>query len=234
MGEKRMGYTILHVDDEKEIIKLLKMYLKTEEIAHYEAANGREALAILNAKPIDLLIVDIMMPEVNGFELIRTLRKTSNIPILVISARIEASDRIFGLEIGADDYLTKPFDPHEAIARVKALLRRYYNLGISSKATKTRLAVGNLELDTSACVAYLGEKQIALTAVEFRVLKLLMEQPGRVFTKEQIYTRGWQDPLSGDNNVRVMMSKLREKIGNERIKTIRGLGYRLEVNDETT
>lgn len=229
-----MEYNILHVDDEKEIIKLLKMYLKSEEITHYEAANGREALTILAEKKIDLLIVDIMMPEIDGFELIRTVRKTSNLPILVISARVEASDRIFGLEIGADDYLTKPFDPHEAIARVNALLRRYYSLGVANEPGQNNLTVGNLTLDTHACTAYVDKQLINLTAVEFRVLRLLMEQPGRVFTKEQIYEHGWQDPLAGDNNVRVMMSKLREKIGNERIKTIRGLGYRLEVPHEAT
>lgn len=229
-----MAYNILHVDDEKEIIKLLKMYLKSEAINHFEAANGREALAILAVQPIDLLIVDIMMPEINGFELIRTVRKTKNLPILVISARVTASDRIFGLEIGADDYLTKPFDPHEAIARVNALLRRYHALGVSGEAQNTCLYAGDLELDTYACTARIREQTIELTAVEFRVLKLLMEQPGRVFTKEQIYEHGWQDPLAGDNNVRVMMSKLREKIGADRIKTIRGLGYRLEVQHETT
>lgn len=228
-----MSYNILHVDDEKEIIKLLKMYLKSEEINHFEAANGHEALAILTVQKIDLLIVDIMMPEIDGFELIRTVRKTSNLPILVISARVAASDRIFGLELGADDYLTKPFDPNEAIARVKALLRRYHSLGVSSEAEKTLLSVGSLELDTQACIANVAGRVIELTAVEFRVLKLLMEQPGRVFTKEQIYEHGWQDPLASDNNVRVMMSKLREKIGADRIKTIRGLGYRLEVQHET-
>ena len=224
-----MAYNILHVDDEKEIIKLLKMYLKSEEINHFEAYNGREALTILDEKEIDLLIVDIMMPEIDGFQLIRQVRKTKNLPILVISARITASDRIFGLEIGADDYLTKPFDPNEAIARIKALLRRYHQLGLSATAKNESLQVGQLRLDVPACTAYVEGCPISLTAVEFRVLKLLMEQPGRVFTKEQIYEYGWQDPLAGDNNVRVMMSKLRDKIGNQRIKTIRGLGYRLEV-----
>lgn len=224
-----MAYNILHVDDEKEIIKLLKMYLKSEEINHFEAYNGREALTILAEKEIDLLIVDIMMPEIDGFQLIRQVRKIKNLPILVISARITASDRIFGLEIGADDYLTKPFDPNEAIARVKALLRRYHQLGLSATAKNESLQVGQLRLDVPACTAYVEGCPISLTAVEFRVLKLLMEQPGRVFTKEQIYEYGWQDPLAGDNNVRVMMSKLRDKIGNQRIKTIRGLGYRLEV-----
>ncbi|MDU6523180.1 MAG: response regulator transcription factor, partial [Enterococcus sp.] len=149
-----MAYNILHVDDEKEIIKLLKMYLKSEEINHFEAYNGREALTILAEKEIDLLIVDIMMPEIDGFQLIRQVRKTKNLPILVISARITASDRIFGLEIGADDYLTKPFDPNEAIARIKALLRRYHQLGLSATAKNESLQVGQLRLDVPACTAY--------------------------------------------------------------------------------
>lgn len=227
-----MKYTILHVDDEKEIVKLLKMYLKSEDMILLDAYDGQEALDIFNRNKIDLLIVDVMMPKVDGFELIRTIRSKSNIPILVISARVEASDRIFGLEIGADDYLTKPFDPHEAIARVKALLRRFHGLGVAKKEPDAYLTVGDLKLDTHACVASVSGEAIELTAVEFRVLKLMMEQPGRVFTKEQIYEHGWQDSLTGYNNVRVMMSKLREKIGNERIRTIRGLGYRLEVANE--
>ncbi|MEO1770773.1 response regulator transcription factor [Candidatus Enterococcus ferrettii] len=229
-----MKYTILHVDDEKEIVKLLKMYLKSEELELLEAYDGQEALEIFSKNKIDLMIVDVMMPKIDGFELIRTIRKESNIPILVISARVEASDRIFGLELGADDYLVKPFDPHEAIARVKSLLRRYHELGVSKEKFHSLLAVGDLNLNTHSCIATVSGESIELTAVEFRVLKLMMEQPGRVFTKEQIYEHGWQDSLTGYNNVRVMMSKLREKIGNERIRTIRGLGYRLEVANERT
>lgn len=229
-----MDYNILHVDDEKEIIKLIRMYLKNENINLFEAYNGREALTILDQHKIDLLVVDIMMPEIDGFELIRTVRQSSNIPILVISARVQASDRIFGLELGADDYLTKPFDPNEAVARIKALLRRYHALGVAEGAASNRLSVGDLALDIHSCTAFVNEIPIELTAVEFRVLKLLMEQPGRVFTKEQIYQHGWQDPLTGYNNVRVMMSKLRDKIGSNRIKTIRGLGYRLEAVNEGT
>lgn len=229
-----MAYNILHVDDEKEIIKLLKMYLKSEDMNIYEAYNGREALTILSRNKIDLLIVDIRMPEIDGFELIRRARRESNIPILVISACVEASDRIFGLDMGADDYLTKPFEPHEAAARVKALLRRYHTLGGSGEKAEAVMAVGDLILDINSCMASVKDVPIELTAVEFRVLKLLMEQPGRVFTKEQIYEYGWQDPLTGFNSVRVMMSKLRDKIGSARIKTIRGLGYRLEADNEKT
>ncbi|MGG5316097.1 response regulator transcription factor [Enterococcus sp. AZ072] len=229
-----MKYTILHVDDEKEIVKLLKMYLKSEELELLEAYDGQEALEIFSKNKIDLMIVDVMMPKIDGFELIRTIRKESNIPILVISARVEASDRIFGLELGADDYLIKPFDPHEAIARVKSLLRRYHELGVSKENPHSLLAVGDLNLNTHSCIATVLGESIELTAIEFRVLKLMMEQPGRVFTKEQIYEHGWQDSLTGYNNVRVMMSKLREKIGNERIRTIRGLGYRLEVANGRT
>lgn len=230
-----MGYKILHVDDEMEIIKLLKMYLSSEKITHYEAYDGFKALSILTEENIDLLIVDIMMPGIDGFELIRKVRKISRIPILVISARVEAYDRIFGLEIGADDYLVKPFDPHEAIARIHALLRRYYSseeLSLTEK--ESYLRADSLTLDLNSCLAINKDKEIPLTAIEFRVLKLLMEQPGRVFTMEQIYEHGWGESLSGYNNVRVMISKLRDKLGMERISTIRGLGYRLEVNNESS
>lgn len=228
-----MGYQILAVDDEKEIIKLLKLYLERDELTLYEAYDGKAALAVLEEQSIDLLIVDILMPEIGGFELIKRVRKDSNIPIIVISACVESSDRIFGLELGADDYIVKPFDPLEVVARVKALLRRYNTLGASTEASAAQIAVGDLKLDIHSCtVQTKKEKEIELSAVEFRVLKLLMENPGRVFTREQIYEHGWKDEIVSDNSIRVMMSKLREKIGQEKIKTIRGLGYRLERSYE--
>lgn len=228
-----MGYQILAVDDEKEIIKLLKLYLERDELTLYEAYNGKEALAVLEEKQIDLLIVDIMMPEISGFELIKRVRKNSNIPIMVISACVESSDRIFGLELGADDYIVKPFDPLEVVARAKALLRRFNTLGSNKETALSQILVGELKLDTYACtVQNDGGKIIELSAVEFRVLKLLMENPGRVFTREQIFEHGWKDEIVSDNSIRVMMSKLREKIGAEKIKTIRGLGYRLEKSHE--
>ncbi|MBP1046237.1 response regulator transcription factor [Enterococcus sp. BWM-S5] len=228
-----MGYQILAVDDEKEIIKLLKLYLERDELTLYEAYNGKEALAVLEEKQIDLLIVDIMMPEISGFELIKRVRKNSNIPIMVISACVESSDRIFGLELGADDYIVKPFDPLEVVARAKALLRRFNTLGSNKETALSQILVGELKLDTYACtVQNDGGEIIELSAVEFRVLKLLMENPGRVFTREQIFEHGWKDEIVSDNSIRVMMSKLREKIGAEKIKTIRGLGYRLEKSHE--
>lgn len=228
-----MGYQILAVDDEKEIIKLLKLYLERDELTLYEAYNGKEALAVLEEKQIDLLIVDIMMPEISGFELIKRVRKNSNIPIMVISACMESSDRIFGLELGADDYIVKPFDPLEVVARAKALLRRFNTLGSNKETALSQISVGELKLDTYACtVQNDGGEIIELSAVEFRVLKLLMENPGRVFTREQIFEHGWKDEIVSDNSIRVMMSKLREKIGAEKIKTIRGLGYRLEKSHE--
>ncbi|MBL1227307.1 response regulator transcription factor [Enterococcus sp. BWR-S5] len=228
-----MGYHILAVDDEKEIIKLLKLYLERDELTLYEAYDGKEALTVLEERTIDLLIVDILMPEIGGFELIKRVRKNSNIPIIVISACVDSSDRIFGLELGADDYIIKPFDPLEVVARVKALLRRYNTLGSNIGLDTAHISVGSLKLDTHSCtVRTEAEDEIELSAVEFRVLKLLMENPGRVFTREQIFEQGWKDEIVSDNSIRVMMSKLRDKIGPERIKTIRGLGYRLEKNHE--
>ncbi|WP_321385075.1 response regulator transcription factor, partial [uncultured Enterococcus sp.] len=186
-----MGYHILAVDDEKEIIKLLKLYLERDELTLYEAYDGKEALTVLEERTIDLLIVDILMPEIGGFELIKRVRKNSNIPIIVISACVDSSDRIFGLELGADDYIIKPFDPLEVVARVKALLRRYNTLGSNIGLDTAHISVGSLKLDTHSCtVRTEAENEIELSAVEFRVLKLLMENPGRVFTREQIFEQG--------------------------------------------
>jgi len=222
-------YKILIADDEKDIIRLLRLYLEKDDIKIYEAYDGLAAMNLLNEEEIDLAIVDIMMPKINGFELIKKIRKENNIPIMIISAKVEIADIIFGLELGADDYITKPFDPMEVTARVKANLRRFYDLNDIKKEHTSEIKVRNLMLDTNQCILFKGEIQIDLTSVEFRLLKLFMEFPGRVFTKEQLFECGWQeDYIVDDNTIRVCISKLRNKVGEEEIKTIRGLGYRLE------
>ena len=222
-------YKILIADDEKDIIKLLRLYLEKDDIKIYEAYDGMTAMDLLNEYEIDLAIVDIMMPKMNGFELIKKIRKTNNIPIMILSAKVEIADKIFGLELGADDYITKPFDPMEVTARVKANLRRFYNLNQIKKEHTSEIKVRDLILDTNQCILFKGETQINLTSVEYRLLKLFMESPGRVFTKEQIFECGWGEVyVVDDNTIRVCISKLRNKVGEEEIKTIRGLGYRLE------
>lgn len=221
-------YQILVVDDEKDIIKLLRLYLEKDDIQIIEAYDGEMALTILSAQKIDLAIVDVMMPKMNGFEFVKKARRFKNIPILFLSAKVETSDKIFGLEIGADDYITKPFDPMEVVARVKSALRREFHLK-SGESEAAEITVNNMTLDTLQCVLFCNREKIELTSVEYKVLKLFMESPGRVYTKEQIYEAGWDEGYAvDDNTIRVCISKLRSKIGDDRIKTIRGLGYRLE------
>lgn len=221
-------YRVLIVDDEKEIRTLLRLYLEKDNISVIEAEDGVNALELFDEYKFDLALIDIMMPGINGFELLKKIRKKINIPVIIISARIQSSDKIFGLELGADDYITKPFDALEVAARVKAGLRRFYELGAGGEIGNLTINVQNLTLDLHECVVYLDGDRIELSSVEFRILKLLMGQPGRIFTKEQIYEAGWTEQVVDDNSIRVAISKLRDKVGKENIKTIRGLGYRME------
>lgn len=222
-------YHILIADDEKEIIKLLRLYLEKGEIRVTEAYDGDEAYRLSLKQNFDLAIIDIMMPKLNGFELIKKIREKSNLPIMILLAKVETSDKIFGLEIGADDYITKPFDAVEVAARVNANLRRFYQLGAAQKIISEKIIVRNLTLDIGECVVYRDNERFNLTSVEYKLLKMFMESAGRVFTKEYIYEVGWGEELAiDDNTIRVAISKLRDKIGEENIKTIRGLGYRLE------
>lgn len=223
-------YKILIADDEKDIIKLLSLYLEKDSIKIYEAYDGLTAMYLINEYEIDLAIVDIMMPKINGFELIKKIRETNNIPIMILSAKGEITDKIFGLELGADDYITKPFEPMEVAARVKANLRRFYNLNQVKTLQNPEIKLRDLTLDTNQCLLFKGETKIILTSVEYKLLKLFMESPGRVFTKEQIYEICWGEEYAiDDNTIRVCISKLRNKIGEGEIKSIRGLGYRLEA-----
>lgn len=219
---------ILIADDEKDIIKLLRLYLEQDDVTVYEAYDGEMAYMILKDYDIDLALLDIMMPKMNGFELTKKVRQECNVPIMIISAKVDIADKILGLDLGADDYITKPFDPLEVAARVRARLRRGSG-SANPKEHGEELLVQDLTLNLNECRLYRSSEMIELTSVEFRVLKLFMENPGRVFTKEQIYEAGWEDRYAvDDNTIRVAISKLRDKVGEDRIRTIRGLGYRLE------
>ncbi|MFV0363151.1 MAG: response regulator transcription factor [Suipraeoptans sp.] len=221
-------YRVLIVDDEKEIRNLLRLYLEKDDISIVEAENGIVARRLFNEYKIDMALIDIMMPQINGYELLKEIRSKNNIPVIIISAKIQPSDKILGLELGADDYITKPFDALEVAARVKAGLRRFYKLGSGNSNEDVVIKVRNLTLNLHECVLYIDSEKIELSSVEFRILELLMGQPGRIFTKEQIYETGWLEQVADDNSIRVAISKLRDKVGKENIKTIRGLGYRLE------
>ena len=232
-----MAYKILIADDEPEIRDLLHLYLEKDGYEVVEAADGAQALSVLQdaallGDGIDLVILDIMMPGIDGYRVLRNIRENNNIPVIMLSAKSGDADKILGLDLGADDYITKPFQPSEAVARVNSNIRRFYALGSGRQRQTEELRVQDLTLDIQSCRLMQGERIIELTSVEFKLMKLFMENPGKVFTKQQLFEEGWGDDfLVSDNNIMVCISKLRAKLsedGNAYIKTIRGLGYRLE------
>lgn len=226
-----MEYTILVVDDEKEIRELLRLYLENAGYKVLEAEDGQQALDIFRSKHIDLCLLDIMMPKLDGYHVLQELRKESNVPVVILSAKDTDSEKILGLNLGADDYMAKPFNPLEAIARVNSNIRRFYSLGTSTVAQET-LQVKDLTLNLDSCELKKGDVYIDLTSVEYKIMELFMKHPGKVFTKQQIYEYGWgENFIVADNNIMVCISKLRDKLDEDPsayIKTIRGLGYRLE------
>lgn len=236
-----MGYKILIADDEAEIRDLLRLYLEKDGYEVIEAADGAQALsalqeAALQKEGVDLVILDIMMPGIDGYRVLRNIREQSNIPVIMLSAKSGDADKILGLDLGADDYMTKPFQPLEAVARVNSNIRRFYALGSGRQKQVEELSVRDLKLDLQSCLLYQGERAIELTSIEYRLMKLFMENPGKVFTKQQLFEQGWGDDyLVSDNNIMVCISKLRAKLsedGNAYIRTIRGLGYRLEQSGD--
>lgn len=227
-----MNYTILIADDEAEIRDLFRLYLEKDGFQVLEAGNGLQALEILAKEKADLVVLDIMMPGLDGFSVLRKIRQSNNIPVLILSAKDGDVDKILGLDLGADDYLTKPFNPLEAVARINSNIRRFYSLGSGRTGENAALQVRDLRLDLDSCMLYREDIPIKLTSVEYRLMRLLMEYPGKVFTKSQLFQAGWEDEfMEDDNNVMVCISKLRAKLSDDSnfyIKTIRGLGYRLE------
>lgn len=233
-----MGYRILIADDEAEIRELLRLYLEKEGYEVLEAADGEEALLLLREqKDIAMLILDIMMPEKDGFHVLKELRQQSNLPVIILSARTADSDKILGLDLGADDYIAKPFNPLEAVARIHSNIRRFYSLGaIDSRSVKKVLQVQDLTLDLEGCILRRGREIIELSSTEYRLMELFMSNPGKIYTKQQIYEYGWQEAyFIADNNIMVCISKLRAKLSsdsNRYIRTVRGLGYRFEAGEE--
>ena len=226
-----MAYTILIADDEEKIRELLRLYLEKDGYQVLEAADGQSALSLLEKEQIDMALLDVMMPGMDGYHVSKRLREYSNIPVMILSAKNQDADKILGLDLGADDYLAKPFNPMEAMARINSNIRRFYSLGAKSEKLK-QLEVKDLRLDTEACVVYRNDRPIDLTSVEYKMMRMFMEYPGKVFTKQQIYEEVWGEEYAiADNNIMVCISRLRAKLsedGNAYIKTIRGLGYRLE------
>lgn len=228
-----MTYKILIADDESEIRDVLRLYLEQSGYEIFEAKDGIQALEIFRKEKIDMALLDIMMPGIDGYRVLKNIREDSNIPVIMISAKTSESDRILGLDMGADDYIIKPFAPLEAVARVKSNLRRFYSLGSGDAEIESQiLEIRDLTLDVSGCVLKKADEIIDLTGVEYKIMKLLMETPGKVFTKKQIYKAGWDEEFfEADNSIMVSISKLRAKLSedpDEYIKTVRGLGYRIQ------
>ncbi len=225
---------ILICDDEKDIVRAIDIYLKAEGYDTVKAYNGSEALRLLkDDKDIRLVIMDIMMPEMDGIEALSELRKFSNVPVIFLTAKSEDADKILGLNLGADDYITKPFLPAELTARVRSALRRYTMLG-SISTEKAVISVGSISLDDPAKEVRVDGDIVNLTKTEYEILKLLMQEPGKVFAPGEIYTKVWgDDPYGTENTVAVHIRRLREKIEIDPakpryLKVVWGRGYKIE------
>lgn len=226
-------YNILICDDEADIVSALKIYLASPDMNFFEAHTGAEALRIVESEDIHLVLLDIMMPIMDGISAAVKIRETSNVPIIFLSAKSEDSDKILGLNIGADDYITKPFNPVEVSARVRSQLRRYFTLGGMNQTTD-KITIGGLEIDDREKKFLLDGDEVALTPKEYEILKLLMSNPGKVYSPGEIYTIVWKESaIAGDNTVAVHIRHLREKIEinpaePRYLKVVWGQGYKIE------
>ena len=224
-------YRILICDDDRDIVAALKIYLSGGEYQLYAAYTGKEALDIVQREDIQLILMDIMMPELDGIAATAKIREVSNVPIILLTAKSETSDKILGLNIGADDYITKPFDPMEVLARVRSQLRRYTSLG-SANASQDVITVGAVSLDDPAKTVTVDGEPVSLTPSEYGILRLLMQHPGQVFSSAKIYESVWNETGAGSESaVAVHIRHLREKIEinpsePRYIKVVWGQGYK--------
>ena len=229
-------YNILVVDDDKEIVESIEIYLKNEGFNIFKAYNGIEALEILVEKEIHLILMDIMMPKLDGIKATIKIREERNIPIILVSAKSEDTDKIIGLNIGADDYITKPFNLLELVARVKSNLRRYINLGNYNNINTSNELIksGGLELNLYTKEVKVDGENIKVTPIEYKILELLLSNKGRVFSIDEIYERVWkEESFNVENTVSVHVRRIREKIEiNPRepkyLKVVWGVGYKIE------
>lgn len=225
--------SVLIIDDEKEVIEVLSLYLRKEGFFVKGAYDGEEVLSLINQEHFDCILLDVMLPKLNGFHIVQKIRENYSTPVIMISAKVTSSDKILGLYLGADDYITKPFDPLEVVSRVKANIRRCENGLMSSVPdnSSSRISAGPYELDVKACKFYKNGIEAEITVTEFHLLKLFISSPNTVFTKQQILEAGWPGQnFVEDNSIMVALSKLRAKMDEEKsIKNIRGLGYRLKI-----
>lgn len=228
-----MGMNILVCDDQQEIVEAIEIYLKNEGYEIFKAYDGQEALEVLDRETIHLIIMDVMMPRMDGIRATLKIRESRNIPVIMLSAKSEYTDKIMGLNIGADDYVTKPFNPLELIARVKSQLRRYTKLG-SAESREHVFQTGELVVDDERKEVTVDGEPVRMTPVEYKILLLLTKNAGRVFSIEQIYEQVWNEPAySPENTVAVHVRRIREKIEinpkePKYLKVVWGIGYKIE------
>ena len=228
-------YNVLICDDQPEIVNALKIYLTPEGYGLFEAKDGAEALEIVKSRDIHLVLLDVMMPNMDGITATAKIREFSNVPILLLTAKSETEDKVLGLNVGADDYITKPFVPVEVLARVRSHLRRYDRLGAKPMEDSGTITIGGIVLDDRAKTVAVDGDEVSLTPIEYEILKLLMENPGKVYSTRSIYETVWQEnPYGSENAVAVHIRHLREKIEinpsePRYIKVVWGRGYKMEV-----
>ena len=227
-------YNVLICDDQPDIVNALKIYLKPEGYQLFEAFTGAEALRIVQEQDIHLILLDVMMPVLDGITAISRIREFSNVPIILLTAKSETEDMVLGLNVGADDYITKPFVPVEVLARVRSQLRRYSQLGSRPEAAAHNLTIGNITLDDRTKTVTVDGESVALTPTEYAILHLLMQNPGKVFSTKNLYESVWQEAaLGSEGAVAVHIRHLREKIEinpsePRYLKVVWGQGYKLE------
>ena len=232
-------YNILVCDDEKDIVSALKIYLTSDGYRVYEAYDGQEAVDIIRNEDIQLVLMDGMMPKIDGIQAMVKIREISNVPVILLTAKSEDTDKVLGLMVGADDYVTKPFNPVEVQARVKSQLRRYLQLGGGLQKQEC-ITIGPISMDDRSKEVYLDGELVSLTRTEYDILKLLMENPGQVFSPNQIYEKVWKDEAFGtENTVAVHIRHLREKIEinpaePRYLKVVWGRGYKMEGDSDET
>ncbi|MBU3108780.1 response regulator transcription factor [Clostridium gasigenes] len=224
---------ILVVDDDREITEVIEIYLLNEGCNVFKAFDGIQALNVIRSEEIHLIIMDIMMPNLDGTRATIEIRKEKQIPIIMLSAKSEDSDKILGLNLGADDYITKPFNPLELIARVKSQLRRYTTFSTITKVDKNIIIVGGLQLNKAEKEVFVDGEQVKLTALELKILTLLIDNIGRVFSIEEIYERVWKEVAYNVDTVTVHIRRIREKIEinpkePKYLKVVWGIGYKIE------
>lgn len=226
--------SVLVVDDDHYIVNAIATLLEREGYRIFKAYNGIEAIESLMQNNIQLILIDVMMPKLDGLSAMMKIRTTKNIPIIVLSAKSEDSDKILGLSMGADDYITKPYNPMELVARVKSNLRRYLSLGAADSKKNSDIKIGGLTLDLTAKQLYVDGDPVRLTATEYKITELLMRNAGRVFSAEEIYSHVWnEDSYSVENTVMVHIRHIREKIeinpsDPRYLKVVWGIGYKIE------